>query len=435
MPALKRSFRNDIVPSPGKICCMVAAGLFQGVLMSDMRGAVAGSNAAKAGFDKRIFLLAAAIFATGTDAYVIAGILPAVGADINASSGMVGQLITAYMIVFALGSPFLAVMAAGWRRNRLIISCLVIFAIADGVCAVAPGFAILLAARIVAALCSATYTPAAFAIAVALSPANRRGTSLAILSFALVGAQLCGVPFGTWVAYHLGWRLTFGLNMGLVLLAAVVVWSARIPEMTAGVQPNLRERLMPLTNPRLMMAVFPSILWAAANSAVTSYISVIFGPRFGLESVPLLFVCIGLGGLVGSQVGGRLTDRFGPVVTISVCLCMNAVNFALLNVTGSTFVGACVALFAYACCGWALFPSLQSLLLAIEPKHSSVVLSLSNSAGYLGVGTGAALGAFVLGQSTAAALPYAASGVMLIAMLAWLIGVQAVVRPNGVKAT
>ena len=74
--------------------------------------------------DRRIFLLAFAIFATGTDAGVVAGMLPQIARDFHVGIGIAGQLLTAYAITYAVGSPFFGVLAAGYRSERIIIMCL-----------------------------------------------------------------------------------------------------------------------------------------------------------------------------------------------------------------------------------------------------------------------------------------------------------------------
>src|SRR5206468_7579082 len=77
--------------------------------------------------DSRIFLLAFAIFATGTDAGVVAGMLPQIAQDFDLGIGVTGQLLTAYAITYAVGSPFFGVLSARYRSERVMLVCLVAF--------------------------------------------------------------------------------------------------------------------------------------------------------------------------------------------------------------------------------------------------------------------------------------------------------------------
>ena len=182
--------------------------------------------------DRRIYLLAFAIFATGTDAGVVAGMLPQIAQDFHLGIGVVSLLLTAYAITYAVGSPFFGVVASQYRSERLILLCLLAFASAVALSAVSPGLAVLLVARVLAASFSATYSPAAFALAAALSPPDRRGAGLSMVGSGFVATQVTSVPIGIWVAYHLGWRVTFSIDMMLVVLAAAALWFARLPQTT-----------------------------------------------------------------------------------------------------------------------------------------------------------------------------------------------------------
>jgi predicted MFS family arabinose efflux permease len=371
--------------------------------------------------DSRIFLLAFAIFATGTDAGVVAGMLPQIAQDFDLGIGTTGQLLTAYAITYAVGSPFFGVLSARYRSERVILVCLIAFASAVALSAVAPGIAVLLVARVLAACFSATYSPAAFAMAAALSPPDRRGVGLSMVGSGFVATQVTSIPLGVWVAYHLGWRVTFGIDVMLVLLAAAALWFAGLSETARPPSISLGARLAPLTRPKVVAALIAKILWATAVNSISLFVAVLFGQRFGADGVALLFAVLGLGGLLGSQLGGRLVDRFGNSRSICYCLVGMILDLALLNLTTSTFPGAAIALFMLACFGWALFPAFQNFLLRLEPDHSIVVLSLNNSTSYVAYGAGAVMGALLIGAGQTSVLPYVSCAVAVVALATWLI--------------
>ncbi len=371
--------------------------------------------------DRRIFLLAFAIFATGTDAGVVAGMLPQIAHDFDLGVGAVGQLLTAYAFTYALGSPFFGVLSSQYQSERIIILCLISFALAVALSAAAPGIIVLLVARVLAACFSATYSPVAFALAAALSPPDRRGAGLSMVGSGFTATQVTSVPFGIWVAYHLGWRVTFGIDMMLVVLAAAALWFAGLPKTAKPPSISLGARLAPLTRPKVLGVLTAKILWSTAGNIVFLFVAVLFGPRFGGEAVALLFAALGLGSLAGSQLGGRLVDRFGATRSISYCLVGMILVLALMNLMASTFPGAAIALFMLTCFGWATFPALQSLLLLLEPDHSIVVLSLNNSTSYFGYGAAPSWVQLVIGAGQTSALPYVGCVVAILALATWLI--------------
>ena len=54
-------------------------------------------------------MVGVAAFAIGTEAFVIAGLLPVIAADLQIFLAATGQLVTAYALTYAIGSPILAV--------------------------------------------------------------------------------------------------------------------------------------------------------------------------------------------------------------------------------------------------------------------------------------------------------------------------------------
>jgi predicted MFS family arabinose efflux permease len=367
------------------------------------------ARSARTPLDIRIYLLALGTFAIGTDVFVIAGILPMIARDLGVSVEAAGQMVTVYALTYALGSPILAALAAQWPRERVILLALAGFATADLVCSLAPSFAVLLAARFLAGASGALFSPTAYTIAADLAPAERRGAALARVALGMTSATVMGVPLGAWVGQHAGWHMTFLLGFALAASAAVALRLGRIPPLGAAGAPPLRERFAPLKRPRVVASLIANLLWSIGNYTVYTYSAVLFGARLGMENIALLLLGYGLGGLSGSQTGGPLVDRFGTALPILVCVSINIVNLAALNLTGGSVFGAAAALFVIAFSGWAAFPAQQSRLLALEARHGALVLSLISSTIYIGSALGAALGGLLLANRAPSILPYAAS--------------------------
>ena len=72
----------------------------------------------------RIILLALGMFALGTDAFIVAGVLPVIAHETGVSEGLVGQLIAVFSLTYGLGAPVLAAITAHWPRNRVLIGAL-----------------------------------------------------------------------------------------------------------------------------------------------------------------------------------------------------------------------------------------------------------------------------------------------------------------------
>lgn len=94
---------------------------------------------------------------------------------------------------------------------------------------------------------------------------------------------------------------------------------------------------------------------------------------------------------------------------IIAAIAANAANFAFMQLTGGTASSAAAALLMMAFCSWTALLAQQTRLLALEPDHGAVVMSLLVSAIYVGSAAGAALGGLLLAHVSTYAPPYAAS--------------------------
>ncbi|HEY6225200.1 MAG TPA: MFS transporter, partial [Gemmatimonadales bacterium] len=159
---------------------------------------------------QRLLWLSLGAFAIGTESFMIAGLLPRMASDLGVSVPLAGQLVTAFALAYAVGSPLIAVVTGNVERTRLLLLAIAAFATGNLLAAVARDYATLLAARILLALSAGTFMPAASAYAVSVSSDARRGQVLALIYSGMTFATVIGVPAGVLVGGHLGWRWTFG---------------------------------------------------------------------------------------------------------------------------------------------------------------------------------------------------------------------------------
>lgn len=62
-------------------------------------------------------MLALGTFAVGTSGYVVAGLLPALTGELGVSETAAAQLVTAFAIAYAVGSPLFAAVTGRWERR------------------------------------------------------------------------------------------------------------------------------------------------------------------------------------------------------------------------------------------------------------------------------------------------------------------------------
>jgi MFS transporter, DHA1 family, purine base/nucleoside efflux pump len=151
----------------------------------------------------RLPVLAAGAFAVGTSAYVVAGVLPAISAELGVSIAAAGQLTTAFALVYAVGAPVLATVLGRWERRQVLIAALAVAALGNALSAVAQTYPLSIGGRLLTALGAAAITPAATHAATLLSPPERQGRAVAAVFTGITLSLVVWVPAGNGTARHL----------------------------------------------------------------------------------------------------------------------------------------------------------------------------------------------------------------------------------------
>lgn len=377
---------------------------------------------------RKVWLLILGAFTLGLDAYVMAGLLPVVAEDLGTTVSLAGQMVTVFTLAYAVSAPLVAGLMQGVRPRVLIIASLGVFTVGNGLTALAPSLAVLLASRAVAGVGAGVYSALSTAAAASLVPKERRGRVLALVMGGMSSGTVLGVPLGVLLAERAGWRATMWVvtALGAVALMGLAVWLTQVP---ADPPVPVRARLAALTDRAVLPVVGVSFLAAVASLGLYTYLAPVLQASGGVEEAgvaPYLWAW-GIGGILGSVLAGPLVDRTGRVITLVAGLLLALVLAqAALPLLGAA---AFPALVLWGAAGWAFQVPQQHRLLALRAERGTVALALNNSALYLGsaVGSGAAGLALSMGLP-AHRLPWAAAAVAGVGLVLHLAGTRARAR-------
>ncbi len=261
--------------------------------------------------DPRILLLALGMFALGTDAFVVAGVLPVIARETQVTEGLAGQLVTVFSLTYGLSAPVLAALAGRWSRNRVLVIALAAFCLSNIGSALAPTFTILMLTRILTGCFAALYAPLAYTTGTTLAVPEKRGQALSLVLGGLVIATVLGSPLGTWVGEHFGWRLSFGLVALLAGVACTALLLYSLPRPAAAPVPSLKTRLAPIREPRLLLALSPTLFGNLGLYMVYTYLALLLQQNMHVTAVSGLLIVFGLGTASGNWVSGIVADRLG----------------------------------------------------------------------------------------------------------------------------
>lgn len=344
--------------------------------------------------DRRLIVLAAGMFAIGTDSFVVAGILPQVAKSLGVSIGVAGQMVTLYALSYALLSPVIAATAAHWPRKRLLLAGLAVFVVGNLVTALAPTIEWVLASRLLAGLGAAMFSPTATATGASLVPPEKRANALAIVIAGLTSATALGSPMGTFIGGLGDWRSTmwFVTAVGLVASVAVYIMLPHIPALPAV---TLRQRLAPLKDRRVVLTLLTTLAAYSGLFAVYTYIGVTLDRATGGKPDVLagLLLMWGLAATVGNLAAGKLTDRFGSRTIIYGAIAVSAIDFALLPFATAHYWSAALVIIVWGVCGWGLLVPQQHRLISLSPGSAPLLLGLNSAALYIGVSAAGVVGA------------------------------------------
>lgn len=374
-----------------------------------------------------LVLLALGTFATGTESFMIAPLLPKLASDLSVSVAVAGQLVTAFALTYAVSSPVLSALTAGIERRKLLIVAMAAFAVANVVASAANNYWQLLGARILLACAAGLYVPSASALAGAIVAPERRGTALAVVNGGTSAAIVLGVPLGAIVGNSFGWRVTFVGVAALAAIATIGLIAGLRREVGVGLPvASVRERIAVARQAPVLLALLITTIWATGAYTVYSYLAPYVALATGIEGSHLsavLFVW-GIAAVAGLFIGGAASDIVGARAVMIPAFLLLALAFASLSASAIFFspaeatVPVFLAIIVWGVTAWGFFPAQQSHLIEVAGlKVASIVLSLNASFMYLGFSLGAALGSLTLIRSSVVSLGWVGALCEIVALV------------------
>jgi DHA1 family inner membrane transport protein len=338
--------------------------------------------------------LALAVFSVGTAELIIAGILPDLSADFGIDIPTAGLLVTAYAVAVAIGGPIFAVLTARLPRKQLIVGVMILFVVGQGLCALAPSYGWLMAARILVACGHGLFFGAGSVAAAELVPPNKRGAALSIFLGGFAVATILGVPLGTTVGNALGWRWSFWA-IGAIALVATILVAILLPPAPPDHEgePGLRAQIRALGRQQVYLSYLVIGVVMTGTLALTTYQVPLLINVTGIAQdwTPAYLVLGGIGTAIGVYVGGRAADwRLMP--TLIAILIGQALTGALLLPTVGSPQAMLVSLFLWSAFGSAFDAPIQSRILETAREAPHLAATLVSTAFNVGIALGAWLG-------------------------------------------
>jgi DHA1 family inner membrane transport protein len=372
-----------------------------------------------------LLVLAISAFAIGTTEFVIMGILPDVARDLSVSLPSAGMLVSGYALGVAIGAPILAVLTSKLPRKPALQMLMLIFVAGNILCAVAPGYDVLMAARVLTSFAHGSFFGIGAVVAASLVPADKRASAIALMFTGLTLANVLGVPFGTFIGQEFGWRTTFWIValLGVISLAGLSVLLPRQEQVESS---SLLQEFRVLTKGSTWLALMMTVVGFGGVFVVFTFIAPILEQVTGISprAVTLVLVLFGVGLTVGNTIGGKLADR-ALLPALMGILALLTVVMLVFAYTSHSVIPAVVTIFVWGVAAFATVPPLQTRVVEQAKEAPNLASTLNIGAFNLGNAGGAWLGGLALSHGygldrlplVAAAVAFAA--LLLTVLAAW----------------
>ncbi|MGZ8268946.1 MAG: MFS transporter [Burkholderiales bacterium] len=272
-----------------------------------------------------IALLIVSAFIVGGGIHYQTPMLAAIAAEFQADAATTGWIPTLSFGGMLVGIVFFVPLGDRFDKRALVLTKIAVLTLAQALMAVAPSIAVLAVGSLVTGICSSLMQHF-IAITAEIAHPNHRGRALGTQLMAMFSGILFARIVGGLIAAHVGWRVSYMLSAGMLLLIIPVLWM-RLPS----TQPTTRDSYAQLMGSlwrlwrghggirranaiQFMFGICYGGFWAVAAPMLAVLHRV--GPTAaGFMGIP------GAAGILVARPAGRWTDRAGlkPVVLTGIC--------------------------------------------------------------------------------------------------------------------
>lgn len=333
-----------------------------------------------------IAALALGIATLVSSEFLPASVLPTMAADIGVSEGVAGLAVAATAVAGAVTAPTIGLALPRADRRRVLIGLLVLATVSNLTVAVAPGFGVLLVARLLLGAAIAGYWAFAFRAGVSAVPGRDHVVSTALAAGVSV-ATVVAVPVGSAAGDAIGWRVVFLAAAALGAVSTLAL-AASLPPVAAPPSSGLAVLREALANRRLTGGLAGVMLVALGNFAAYPYIRVAIDGVAG-DGAAWLLLAWGVAGLAGNLAAGAQSGRLRLATAAAPMLLAVGLTLAAGAAAGGVLaLGIVVWGFAFN-----MVPVLTQLWVTrVEPRHAESALALQVTAFQVAITVGAVVG-------------------------------------------
>jgi predicted MFS family arabinose efflux permease len=354
-----------------------------------------------------LLILAAIQFTIVLDFLIIMPLGPQYMRVFAVTSGQFGLIVAAYAISAGLTGIAAGFILDRFDRRQALLWLYAGFTLGTLLCASAPSYHLLVAARTVAGAFGGVAGALILAIIGDVIPDDRRGAAMGMVMSSYSVASICGVPIGLALASDLSWHVPFFALGGLC--AAILVAQARVMPALRGHLHHAREQHPAARALSVMMHADhqKAFLFMAAltcsSFVIFPYLSAYMVADVGMteKQLPLIYLAGGLFTILSMNLIGHWADRAGKLRVFTLMTLSTVIPIlTLTNLTRVPLLAAIATSTVFMICMSGRFvPAMALITSSIESRYRGGFMSINSSVQQFSSGLAAFLSGQIIGQA------------------------------------
>lgn len=347
-----------------------------------------------------LWALTLSAFAIGTTEFVIVGLVPTIATDLGVSLPSAGLLVSLYAVGVAIGAPILTALTGRWNRKIVLMSLMGLFVIGNLLAWQAPSYETLILARILTGLAHGVFFSIGSMIATSLVSKEKEASAIAIMFAGLTVALVTGVPLGTWIGQHFGWRATF-LVVSALGLIALIGSAILVPKnLKKSIPATFKEQLQVIVKPQLLLVYLMTILGYGGTFTAFTYLAPILEQqtKFAPSAIGIIMLVYGVSVAIGNIWGGKLADKRGPISVLSIIFSALSIILLLFTFTMQSKIAAVLTILVWGAFAFGNVPGLQIYVVKQAEKYTPNAVDVASGLNIAAFNIGIALGSVIGGS-------------------------------------
>lgn len=345
-----------------------------------------------------LLALAISAFAIGTTEFISVGLLPLIADDLGISVTSAGLTVTLYALGVTFGAPVLTSLTSTISRKTLLLAIMIVFIAGNTMATLSTGITMLLIARVVSALAHGVFMSIGSTIAADLVPANRRASAIAIMFSGLTIATVTGVPLGTLIGQHWGWRAAFILIVGVGIIAMIGNLILVPSTLKRGTRTAFRDQLKLVTGARLLLAFAITAVGYGGTFVVFTYLSPLLHDISGYSEKTVAFILLlyGIAIAIGNIIGGRAANR-NPLKALFYMFIIQTIILGVMYFTVPFKLAALLTIMGMGLLAFMNVPGLQMYVVTLAERYAPQAKDVASAFNIAAFNAGIAIGAYLGG--------------------------------------